>query len=415
MARHTSKLTVMAVNKFKEPGLYNDGWGLYLKIGKSGGKSWVFRYKMNGEPHAMGLGPIALVTLQEAREFTLAHRKSLHRGEDPLQIRRQKKIQKSLADEGTRTFDHCFDTYYRSKKLKNPKDHEQWQSTREKLKPIIGGLPVHEINVALVLKAVEPMWNVTPQAADKVRNKIEQVLDYAFAKELRKDANPARWKGCLDKILPPPLKVKSRKHFASLPYKEIGAFMEKLRQTHGLSARALELTILVATRTTETRAAKWGEFNLEDRLWVVPAERMGKTGKKHLIPLSSGAIRLLQDLPRLEGSDYLFPSRGKAGYLSNMAMLEAIKDLGYKGKATTHGFRSTFRTWVQDKNKDHDFSDIADVAELSLSHSIGNSTQSSYKHGLLLEQRKLLMEQWAQFCDTPEKTADVVDIRARKA
>eukprot|EP00697_Spironema_sp_BW2_P004815 gnl/Spiro4/16526_TR8900_c0_g1_i1.p1 gnl/Spiro4/16526_TR8900_c0_g1~~gnl/Spiro4/16526_TR8900_c0_g1_i1.p1 ORF type:complete len:414 (-),score=-5.47 gnl/Spiro4/16526_TR8900_c0_g1_i1:1556-2797(-) len=412
MARLTSKLTALTVQKLKEPGLYNDGGGLYLKIGPTGGKSWVFRYKVNKKPHFLGLGPIALVSLQEAREITIAHRKSILRGEDPLQQRQRSKVEQLLEQARTKTFDQCFEEFFvqKAEGLRNPKHRAQWRSTMsEYVSPVIGKIPVQEIDVPVIRKVLDPIWTEIPETANRVRNRIEQVLDWAAANTYRKGDNPSRWVGHLDKIYPKRSeKFAPKKNFASLHYQEVGSFLADLRKRNGISHRALEFLILTAARTSEALGAKWSEIDLTNRIWTIPPERM-KAGKSHRVPLSPRTIEILQSMPRVEGSEYVFSGFKERKHLSNMALLKVIKD-EMNFKVTTHGFRSTFSTWAREKT-----ATPRDVVEMCLAHKIESAVEAAYMRGDLFMKRLALMDQWAKFCDTPMKAGTVIDIQAKNA
>lgn len=411
MGKRALRLTALKVQKLTEPGMYNDGFGLYLKIGPTGGKSWVYRYKHNKKERHMGLGPVRVVSLQNARNIALRHQQTLLRGEDPLQLRRQAVAQNKLEQSRAKTFDDCFGEFYtcNAKKWNNPKHLEQINSIRERLKKQIGSLPVQDIGIEVVKGVLMPIWEKTPEAADRIRTRIKQVLDFAYVSGYRREnTNPAIWKGVLDKVLPHRSEFAPRENYSSLPYSDLGAFMIKLRAKPDLSARALELTILAATRTSETLEAKWSEFDLAAGVWTIPPERM-KAGVEHRVPLCSQAIKLLQELPRLEGSEFLFPGNGKSGHLCNVAMLSLIKK-SFELKITTHGFRSTFSTWAREKT------DIPrDVVEMALAHTIENKVEAAYMRGTMFLKRKALMDQWAKFCDQPSTEATVVEIQTKLA
>lgn len=224
-----------------------------------------------------------------------------------------------------------------------------------------------------------------------MRGRIEAVLDWAKVREYRVGDNPARWRGHLSKLLPGKAKVRKVKHHAAMSYPSLPAFMAELRRHVGISARALELTILTAARTGETIGALWPEFDLSARIWIVPAERM-KGGREHRVPLSDQAIIVLRSIPReRDGPGYVFPSVRVGQPLSNMAMLELLR--GMRAGLTVHGFRSTFRDWAAAETNY-----AREVAEGALAHVVADKVEAAYRRGDLFEKRRRLMRDWSRFC-----------------
>ncbi len=352
----------------------------------------------------MGLGPVTTLTLAEAREKARDCRKLLLDGIDPIDHRKGQRTQATLDAARAMTFQECAEAYIEAHRpsWKNPKHAAQWPSTLNAYAyPVFGNLPIADIDTALVMKAVEPIWSTKPETAGRVRGRIEAVLDWATARQYRQGENPARWRGHLDKLLPARGKVRRVKHFAALPYKELPAFMERLRDNDSISSRALEFTILTAARTGETIGALWSEFNLDDKVWILPPDRM-KAGKEHRIPLSERALEILEALPR-EG-EYVFPGGRAKAPLSNMAMLNALRRLDDR-KLTVHGFRSTFRDWCAEQT-----AYAHEVAEMALAHTVGDKVEAAYRRGDLFEKRRRLMADWAKYCQT-STLGEVVPIR----
>ena len=266
--------------------------------------------------------------------------------------------------------------------------------------PFMGALPVQQIDAGLVVRVLEPIWTTKAETAGRIRQRIEAVLDSATARGYRSGENPARWRGHLQNLLPALTKVRRVQHHPALPYTEIGAFMAELRKETGLAARALELLILTATRTTEAIAARWFEIDLEQKIWTIPAERI-KAGREHRIPLSSAAVALLHQLAKTKVNEFVFPGRpGKP--LSDGALLKLLKRM-MGSNLTTHGFRSTFRDWAAEQTNFP-----RDVAEMALSHAIGDKVEAAYRRGDLLEKRRRMMEAWAAFVATKPATGKVV-------
>jgi integrase len=257
--------------------------------------------------------------------------------------------------------------------------------------PVFGSFPVQSIDVALVMKALEPIWTSKPETAGRVRGRIERVLDWATVHGLREGDNPARWRGHLDKLLPSRAKVRKVKHHTALPYAEVGVFMAELRPREGIAARALELLILTAARTSEVLGAQWEEVDLDARIWTVPGERM-KGGREHRIPLSDAALAVVQGMQAVRQNDLVFPGARDRKPLSNMALLSVLRRMG-RGELTAHGFRSTFRDWAAERTN---FS--PEVVEMALAHVVSDKVEAAYRRGDLFEKRRRLMEAWAGFC-----------------
>jgi integrase len=385
LVRTANKLTAMRVQKARKKGLYGDGNGLWLQVGRCGTKSWLLRYMLNGKPRYMGLGAVHSVSLLEARERARQARSLLAMGEDPLASK------KAVARSLSLTFDLCAARFLdaHASTWKNPKHRAQWKSTLATYaSPILGSLPVSAVDTAEVMQVLEPIWRKIPETARRVRCRIERVLNWAAVQKFRSGENPARWRGHLDMLLSAKDKAKAADaHHAALAYDALPAFMSKLEKRNSASARALEFTILTAARTGEVIGAQWDEIDLKAKLWTVPAGRM-KSGSAHRVPLSDRVVSLLQALPR-HGSGVVFPgATGKP--LSNMSMLMLLR--GMQPGLTVHGFRSTFSDWARDRTRYP-----RDVVEAALAHAVEDKTEAAYRRGDSLEKRRCLMADWASF------------------
>jgi integrase len=414
IARGVEKLNALAVRRATAPGLYGDGKGLYLRVGAGSGKSWVMRYMLDGRAREMGLGSYSDLSLAEARERARGFRKLLKDDVDPIDQRRNERLAKRAERErakGVLTFRQCAEAYIAAHESgwKNPKHAAQWPSTLTTyVYPIFGSLPVQEVDTGLVVRVLEPIWAKKPETAGRVRGRIEAVLDWATSRGHREGDNPARWRGHLDNLLPKKSKVRSVEHHAALAFSEIGAFMAELRMQPGVAARALEFTILTATRTGEAIGARWDEINHAEKVWVVPATRM-KAAQSHRVPLSAEAIAILEALPR-EG-EFVFPGGKARRSLSNMAMTMVLRRMG-RGEVTVHGFRSSFRDWAAERTNFP-----RDVAEMALAHRVGDKVEAAYRRGDLYRKRAQLMVAWARFCAAtaaPEQAGVVVPIAATR-
>ena len=305
----------------------------------------------------------------------------------------------------------------------NPKHRAQWTSTLTTYAyPTIGKLRVSDIETRHIVGILEPLWTTKTETASRVRGRIEAVLDYAKVCGYRQGENPALWKGHLDLILPARAKVRKVKHHSALDYRDVGSFMAALKAVNGLGARALEFAILTACRSGEVRGATWAEFDEKAGVWTIPADRM-KADKEHRVPLSPAAIELLKALPRIAGTDLVFPST-KNTELSDMTLTSVIRRMdevsikaagnGWKdstGKViTAHGFRSTFRDWAGETT-----TYPREVIEHALAHQLKDKAEAAYARGTLFEKRRQLMVDWAKHCGNPAMMADVVPINSKDA
>lgn len=393
MALALNKLKPIAIPKLGT-GLHSDGGGLYLNVGRGGSRSWIMRYMLDGKAREMGLGSVNAVSLPEARQKAQDARKQLAAGVDPITARNSVREAQKLEAAQAITFDECADAYIASHRAgwKNPKHAQQWTNTlRTYASPVIGKLTVQSIDTPQLLTALQPIWTTKTETAHRVRGRIEQILDWAKVMKYRTGENPARWRGHFDHLLPPRGKVKKVRHHPALPYRELPAFMIQVRAMKGLSARALEFTILTAARTNEAISARWDEIDFNGKMWTVPADRM-KAERDHRVPLSDAAIAALKAQPKQ--ADQIFPGgTRRAPHMSNMAMLVLLARMG-RDDLTVHGFRSTFKDWARECTNYPN-----EVSEAALAHVIGDETEAAYARGDLFDKRRKLMNDWAAYCD----------------
>jgi integrase len=381
------------VKSKKALGRYSDGGGLWLQVGPAGNKSWLFRYMVNGRARAMGLGPLITVNLAEARERARQARQLLLDGKDPIDVKRDAVAILRIASAKRVTFEECARDFLRhspvTKEWTNDIHRRQWtRSLEQHAFPVLGKIPVDLIDSAVVLKALLPVWERTPETASRVRGRIERVLAWAKVRKLRDGDNPAAWRGNLKDVLG---SVGRGGHHKALPYDELPAFMEKLRERDSTGAKALEFTILTATRTQEAIKATWDEIDLDAKVWTIPAERM-KARRQHRVPLSEPAIALLESLPRV--GPRVFPAEEKR-MLGTLVLMNA--------GVTVHGFRSTFSDWARERT-----AYPRDVVEMALAHTIKDKSEAAYRRGDHLEKRRRLMSEWAKFATSKPVVADVV-------
>ena len=404
MGRKARELSALQVGRIEAKGMHAVGGvsGLYLQV-KPPAKTWVLRATIGGKRRDMGLGGFPDVTLAMARDKAREARLQIDRGVDPIVARREAKSVLRATAAAARTFRECADAYMdaKSAEWRNAKHRQQWANTLEQYAyPVIGDTLAKDVQLPQVLRVLEPIWRTRTETAKRLRGRIEVILDWATVRGFRSGENPARWRGHLDKLLPAPGKIMKREHHEALPINKMPAFIESLRAKPGLGARALEFAILNASRSGEVRGARWSEIDLEAATWTVPAERM-KAGKIHRIPLSRAAVKLLKALPRVEGTDLVFPSsRGKKA-LSDMTLTKVMRDMGVD--AVPHGFRSTFRDWASERTNYP-----REVAEMALAHVIGDKVEAAYRRGELFEKRKRMMEDWSAFIGKPLPTSGAV-------
>jgi integrase len=383
------KITDVEVRKLSKPGVYGAGAGLYLRVTDTGSKHWIHRFNLHGKAHWMGLGPYPEITLVEAQKKTLEARRLRLSGVNPITARDAENARKL----GAISFQECADKYIAAHRSswKNAKHANQWIRTIEDYcGPVIGKLPVNEIDVAQVMRVLDPIWVTKTETASRLRGRIESVLDWATVRGYREGENPARWKGKLKHLLPNVRKTKKATHYKALGYTQIAELMVGLRQGSGNGSKALEFTILTACRSGEVRFATWSEVNLKDKVWVIPAERM-KAGKEHRIPLSDAAMAVLDQMD--QSTNIIFPGMAEGKPLSDMSISAVLRRMG-RDDITVHGFRSTFRDWAAECT-----AYPREVAEMALAHTIGDKVEAAYRRGDLFAKRTRMMQEWANFCN----------------
>lgn len=405
------RLSAKAVEKQRRAGYFADGDGLYLQCSPTRAKSWIFRFTLRGRAREMGLGSTSTVSLAEARHRAQQARKLLGDGIDPIEHRNAHRAAQALDKARQITFGECAQKYIEAHRAgwRNAKHIYQWTYTLDTYcGPIIGALPVVDVDTGLVLQVLEPIWETKTETASRLRARIENILDWATVRGYREGENPARWKGHLSKLLPPLRKRQRVKHHPALPYEQLGEFMQVLRTQEGTAARALEFSVLTAGRTGEVINARLEEFDLNKAIWTVPAARM-KSGREHRVPLPPRTVEIVR-AQLDQGVDYLFPGAREGKPLSNMAMLMLLKKRMGRGDLTVHGFRSTFRDWTAERT-----SYPHEVCEMALAHTIGNQVEASYRRGDLFDKRRRLMAEWAKYCERPSKAGKVLKIKSGAA
>jgi integrase len=393
-----------AVRKLTKPGRYAVGHGAYLQISEWGTKAWVFRYIRNGKARHVGMGSAKYVKLAEAREQAFEYRRLLARGGDPLEQKRGTKREQRLAEARAKSFRDCALEFIAAHEdgWRGNSSRRQWiDSLTRHVFPKLGDIPVADIDVASVLSVLDPIAREIPETAARIRNRIAAVLDWAAARDLRPHENPARRQN----LLPKRKKVMAVRHFPAMPYPVLPAFMVELRQRPDMTARALELAILTASRPGECLGMRWGEVDLGAALWTVPGERM-KSGRPHRVPLSHRAVELLATLPR-EG-EFVFLGRRTGAKPHPMVLVTLLRRMGHT--VTAHGFRASFKTWASERTNYP-----RELIEAALAHVIGDAAEQAYSRGDMLARRRQLMEAWSEFCSRPAAEAEIVPIRKVEA
>jgi integrase len=420
MPRKVAKALTALKVKNAGPGRHADGDGLYLLVKETGARSWVFRYMIDGKTRDLGLSrcseAIAILkrdggeelSLAQARDVAAIYRLKVKARIDPLAERdaaaAQAAAEAHAALAAKVKFRDLAKTFLEGKEgsWRNAKHRQQWHNTLTTYAyPVIGDMPVGEIETPHVLSVIEPIWKDKPETANRVRGRIEAILDAARVRGYRKGDNPAQWRGHLAQILPARTQL-SRGHHQALPYAEMPKFFENLRQTNSVAALALEFTILTAARTGEVVGARWAEVEMERAVWTVPAARM-KAGREHRVPLSPRAVEILELTKKL-GAEWLFPGQ-KGKQMSGMTMAMLLRRAGMD--VTVHGFRSAFRDWAAETTAfPHD------VCEAALAHTVGDKTVAAYFRSDLFEKRRRLMEEWARYCSQQGQTdREIVPMR----
>lgn len=384
--------------------LLGDGGGLTLQITKTGSASWLHRYTRTGKPVAVGLGAYPATSLKMARAKAEACRLLIAEGKDPLTEKRTAATATHLAAAKDKSFDECAAEYIADHRAewKNAKHAQQWKNTiATYASPILGKRAISAVTTADIKRVLTPIWKTKNETASRLRGRIESVIDWATAHELRVGDNPARWSGHLEHLLARSTpENRKEEHHAALPYADVPKFMVDLARQEGMARWSLELLILTACRTSEVTGAQWTEFDLVKKIWTIPKERM-KAGKEHRVPLVNSAIQVLERVRPFSNGTFLFPGGKKDKPLSNMAMAMLLRRMEYN-EITVHGFRSSFRDYIGEETA-HDFH----TAEAALAHTSAKSkVAAAYARADLFDKRVAMMQDWERYCNSAIVSAD---------
>lgn len=375
-------LTAAAIRNLKEPGLYGDGEGLYLKVDATGAKRWIQRIVIQGKRRDVGLGSLSLVSLAEAREAAFENRKQARQGRDPLAEKRSSREILTFAQASRRVHERALPTW------RNARHAREWLSTLERyVFPSFGDKKVDLITSADVLSALDNIWQLRPETARRVRQRMNVVFEWAISQAWRTD-NPVTYasRGL-------PRQLRTVKHMRAVEHSEVASIIKKIRNSSAMKVTklALEFLILTATRSGETRGARWSEISLEQRVWTIPAERT-KPLREHLVPLSERCIEILEEAKLLQSdqSDLVFPGKKPGQPMIDLTLSKLLRELQID--SVPHGFRSSFKGWCEECA-------IVPtrVSEAALAHAIKNKTEAAYARSKLFEQRRKLMNDWTDY------------------
>lgn len=390
--------------------------GLQLQITPTGARSWVLRTTVGRRRRDIGLGGYPDVTLAQARERARDAKEKIRQGIDPIEARKAIKAALVAAQRRGLTFDEAFRQYCDAKlmELGSDKDRVRWRSSIARYAlPHIGDILVDDLNVQDMLRVLEPVWRSKTETASRVRARIEGILAWATVAGHRSGENPARWKGNLDALLPKPSRVAEKGNQPAVALDDMAAWFAALRQHGGTAARALEFLTLCAGRSGEVRGARWDEMDLSSMIWTIPASRM-KAEREHRVPLTDAAAAIVEAMPRIEGSPYVFAAP-RGGVLSDMTISAVMRRMQARAEANAesagedviragwrdprsgrhavpHGLRSTFRDWVAERTNFP-----GEMAEVALAHKVANAVEAAYRRGDMVEKRRRMMGAWADF------------------
>lgn len=400
--------------------------GLLLQLTTNGGRSWLLRTTAGGKRKEYGLGSFPEVTLAVARDRARELKNKIRDGVDPTEEKKAKKSAMLIEQRRGLTFALAVGRYLDAKldEFSNPKHRQQWRNTLTTYAiPELGNLLVQDIKVQDVLRVLQPIWHQKTETATRVRGRIEAVLSWATVSGHREGDNPARWGGNLAELLPAPSKITKEEHHPALQIDDVQHWLMRLRAMDGNGRLALEFALLTATRSQEVRGAQWCEIDLDNAIWIIPAKRM-KMEREHRIPLSTGALEMLQMVPKLDRVDLVFPAP-RGGALSDMTLSAAMRRLhelavkeGCEGftdrvsgrPAVPHGLRSTFRDWVGERT-----SFPGDLAEMALAHKVANDVEAAYRRGQMIDKRRPLMQAWSDFINGTSSEGNVLSFEGSRS
>jgi integrase len=405
MTRHSLLADSAVRSRSKKPGYYLDGNGLYLQVSKTGSRSWIFRYTLNGKTREMGLGSLTAFGLAQARERAQRARQLLADGIDPIEKRagERKAIEAHRTAERARakTFEDCAREFHEASadEWKNAKHAAQWINTLTQYAfPKFGSLPVGDVGKAEIVSALAPLWKSKAETASRLLQRIRTVLNFAAARDYSPGKDAEFWQQ-VKMALGPNERARKVEHHNSCPYPLVGTVLKEVAAgpSSAIVKLAFEFTVLTAARSGETRGALWSEIDEDSRCWNIPEERM-KAGRPHNVPLSVRSAQILAEAKQLRDQGLLTSEMGlifpntHGLPLSDMVFTQLLRRM--RLEYTMHGFRASFRTWGSEQTRyEHE------MLEFALAHTVGNQTVRSYMRTDMLEKRRQLMDDWSTFAN----------------
>ena len=391
------KLNRTIVKGLKEPGLYNDGFGLYLQISSKGAKSWIFRYRLDGRRRDLGLGALSLANhLDTVREKASEAKKMVNQGIDPIDFKSEKKTIRVKKKESKIQFSQVIEQFFlskdQSKYFRTEQTRRRWYFCLTTHASALHRLELKKITTRDVYEMLIPIWGSKTETASRTRLYTEAVMAWAIAMQLREGPNPATWRGNLDQLLTPKERVKPSKNHPALAWQEIPDLMKKLRGMDTPASYLLEFIILTASRSGEARGALWSEIDLDAAVWTISGQRM-KMKRPHIVPLIGAAKTIIEKRSEYRSNTIIFENPRSLKAFSYNAPMVTLRKLGYHD-ITTHGFRSSFKTWALEAT---DFSTQA--VEFALAHETKNTVERAYIRGnKMLDKRRDIMAAWDEYC-----------------
>lgn len=405
MPRVAKDMEPVEIKRLTRPGFHAVGHfpGLLLQVRPTGSRYWVYRTHVGGKRKNIGIGPYPAWTVSEAAEEAKRLFQLKKSGIDPVAERKRAQQELRAQQRKQITFREAWRQFWADKSGElGDKTARHWQNSVESYAmPHIGSLYVAQIDEAHIEALLREIWFDKTVTAKKLRQRLESVFSWATVKKYREGPNPARWKDNLKELLPKPSKVYKAQNFRALPIDDVPEFMAELQNRQGSAARALEFAILTAARSGEVRFATWKEFDLERKVWRIPAERM-KMEREHIVPLSDAAVRIIKSMPKAGEPVFVAP---RGSNLSDMSLLSVVKRMGYHERTTVHGFRSCFKSWASERTDHPDH-----VSELALAHDVGDDVMKAYQRSTLESKRRHLMRDWSRFIGYTESAAKVVNL-----
>ena len=416
MPKVAKELTPMAVKQLRHPGPPRTSnvvmpvggvSGLLIQITPSNAKSWIVRTMVGTKRREIGLGSYPEISLGQARIDATDEKRKIKAGIDPVAERKENRLKIIAQQKRGLTFKAATERYLSNNKIesfRNEKHKRQWRSTLEQYaNTAIGDMLVSDIGVDDIKRTLAPIWNEKRETARRLRGRIEHVLRFATDEGYRTGDNPASPMALKTWIDNQGGQVKD--NHPALALKDASDWFKSLRDREGTAARALEFATLTAARSGEVRGMTWDEIDRDAKTWTIPASRM-KAKREHIVPLTDAAVAIIDAMPKMEGSDFVFAAP-RGGALSDMSlsavmrrMQESEEKAGRKGwldprsgrAAVPHGLRSTFRDWTAEKT---DYPH--EMAETALAHFISNKVEAAYRRGTMIEKRRAMMEDWSKY------------------